>query len=122
MVKKLHDSKVTVVLGTDALAGLMFQHEIALFARAGIKPAEILRIATIGSARTIGLERTTGSIKAGKVADLVVVDGDPLKQIGDAARVVSTMRGGVVFDAAALYAALGVRPFTAAAAPAPSAK
>jgi len=122
MVKKLHDSKVILVLGTDALAGLMFQHEIALFARAGIKPADILRMATIGAARTLGLDRTTGSIKAGKVADLVVVDGDPLKRIGDAARVVSTMRSGVVFDTAALYATVGVRPITAAAAPAPSAK
>ena len=110
MVKALHDAKVPLVVGTDAMAGLMFHHELALYARAGIRNADILRMATLDAARALGMEKKAGSIAPGKVADLIVVDGDPLARIADAGHVVSTMRGGVTFDAAAVYATVGVRP------------
>ncbi|HET7506078.1 MAG TPA: amidohydrolase family protein [Kofleriaceae bacterium] len=113
MIKVLYEAKVRLVAGTDALAGLMFQHELALFARAGIPNAEILRIATLDPARYLGRDRKTGSIAPGKVADLFVVDGDPLARIDDIARTISTMRGGVVFPATAVYAAVGVEPYAA---------
>jgi hypothetical protein len=110
MVKELHDQKVTLVVGTDSLAGLMMHHELALYVRAGLTPAQALEMATIGAARTLKLDKKTGSIAAGKAADLVVVDGDPLARIDDLGKVVSTMRGGVVFPSAPLYKAVGVRP------------
>lgn len=110
MVKVLARAKVTLVLGTDSLAGLMMHHEMALFVRAGLSPAEVLRMATLDSARALGWDDRTGAIEKGKRADLFVVDGDPLVEIRDAARVVSTMRAGVVFPSAPLYQALGVRP------------
>jgi imidazolonepropionase-like amidohydrolase len=110
MIQRLHAAKVPLVLGTDALAGLMYHHEMRLFARAGLENADILRIATIGAARTLGMDKQVGSIAKGKRADLVVIDGDPLKTIDDIGRVVSTMRAGVVYDATALYQAVGVKP------------
>jgi imidazolonepropionase-like amidohydrolase len=54
------------------------------------------------------LEKTTGSIAPGKTADMFVVDGDPLANIEDLTKVVSTMRGGVVFASARLYEKVGV--------------
>jgi hypothetical protein len=112
LVKRLHAAKVPVVAGTDQLAGLMLHHELALLVRAGLSPAEALRADTIEAARSMKQDKKSGSIAKGKVADLVVIDGDPLAHIEDIAAVVSTVRGGVVFPGAPLYEAAGVRPFT----------
>jgi imidazolonepropionase-like amidohydrolase len=111
MTRKMYESKVRVVVGTDALAGLHYQHELALFARAGIPNAAILRMATIDPARYLGRDKKVGSIAPGKRADLVVIDGDPLARIDDIARTVSTMRAGIVYPCAPLYAAVGVEPY-----------
>jgi imidazolonepropionase-like amidohydrolase len=120
MVKALHDAKIPVVLGTDHIAGVMFHHEMALFARAGIKPGDVLELATLGAARALKLDAKLGSIAKGKRADLVVVDGDPLADIRAIRSVVSTMRGGVVFESAPLYETVGVKPVAKAVAAAPS--
>jgi imidazolonepropionase-like amidohydrolase len=112
MVKALHDAKIQVVLGTDHIGGLMLHHEMALFARAGIPPATILQLATVGAARVMRLDGKVGTIAPGKRADLVVVDGDPLADIRAIRAVVSTMRAGVVFPSAPLYEAVGVRAFS----------
>lgn len=113
MVKALHDAKIPIVLGTDHIAGLMLHHEMALFARAGIPPAEVLRIATIGAARALRADTKIGTIAPGRRADLAVIDGDPLADLRAIRAVVSTMRAGVVYPSAPLYEAVGVRPFAA---------
>ena len=110
MVKRLHAAKIPVVIGTDNLAGLMVHHELALFVRAGLTPAEALRSGTIDAARAMKADKKTGSITKGKVADFAIIDGDPLAHIEDVASVVSTVKGGVVFASAPLYEAAGVRP------------
>jgi hypothetical protein len=109
LVRALQDARITVVAGTDAMAGLMLDHELELFVRGGLSPADALRDATIVPARSMKLEKKTGSIAAGKVADLVVVDGDPLASIGDVRNVVTTVRGGVVFPAKATLDTVGVK-------------
>jgi hypothetical protein len=108
MVKLLHDAHVTLTAGTDSLPGLMLHHELALFVRAGITPADAIKIDTIEAARAMKMDRKIGSISPGKMADLVIVDGDPLAKIDDLGNVVSTLRGGVLFASAPLYAAVGV--------------
>jgi hypothetical protein len=110
MVKALYDQKIPLVLGTDTLAGLSLHHELALYVRAGISPADALRLATLEAARSVKLDAKTGSIAEGKAADLFVVDGDPLARIDDIVKIVSTMRGGVVFPSAKLYESVGVSP------------
>lgn len=110
MVKKLHDSGVPVVLGTDHIAGLMLHHEAELWARAGIKNADIMRQATVGAAKAMRMDRTFGTIAKGKRADLVVLDGDPLADIHALGRVLSTMKAGIVYPSAPLYKAVGVKP------------
>lgn len=111
IVKALHDAKVTVVAGTDSLAGLSLDRELELFVEGGLTPAEALRDATIVPARVMKLDKKTGSVAVGKAADLVVVDGDPLARIADVRRTVTTVRGGVVFPAKETFATVGVRPW-----------
>lgn len=110
LIKVLYDAKVRLVIGTDALAGLMLHHELALFARAGVPNAAILRMATIDPARYLGRDKLAGTIAAGKLADLVVIDGDPLAKMDDIGRTVATVRGGIVFATSPVYQALGVEP------------
>ena len=108
LVKLLHDAHITLTAGTDNLPGLMLHHELALFVRAGLTPADAIKIDTIDAARAMKMDRKSGSISPGKMADLVVVDGDPVAKIDDIVKVVQTMRGGVLFASAPLYAAVGV--------------
>ena len=110
LAKLLFDEQVPIAIGSDSTAGLMLQRELELFAEAGFPNAAILALATLGNARALGRERVIGSIAVGKRADLVVIDGDPVADLTALRRVVSTMRAGVVFPSAPLYAAAGVAP------------
>jgi imidazolonepropionase-like amidohydrolase len=99
-----------VVLGTDWIGGLGLHHEMELYARAGIPNAAILRMATLDAARGVRLDGKLGSVAPGKLADLLIVPGDPvadIKAIEDVKLVVSR---GNVFDSAGLYRAVGVAP------------
>lgn len=105
----LRDAGVTVVTGTDALAGLMLDHEIDLFVRGGMAPIDAIRAATIVPARAMKMDKKSGSIAPGKAADLVVVEGDPLARTSDLRNVRTTIRAGVVFAARDLFEAVGVK-------------
>lgn len=108
MVKLLFDAGVPIVAGTDSLPGIMLHRELELYAEAGLSNADVLAIATIGSARVMKLDKKTGSIAVGKVADFALVDGDPLAKISDLRRVVTVVRDGVVFSSADVYESVGV--------------
>ncbi len=110
LAKLLFDEGVPIAIGSDSTAGLMLQRELELFAEAGFPNATILSLATLGNARALGREQSIGSIAAGKRADLVVIDGDPVVDLTAIRRVVSTMRAGVVFPSAPLYKAAEVAP------------
>jgi imidazolonepropionase-like amidohydrolase len=110
MVKLLHDSGVTLVAGTDSLAGFTLHSELGYYVDAGIPAPKVLQIATLGAARVMKHDAELGSITPGKLADLILVDGDPASRIGDIRRVVSVVKDGVLYDPAALYDALGVAP------------
>ncbi len=97
--------------GTDALAGLMLDRELELFVRGGVSAADALRDATIVPARAMRLDRKSGSIARGKAADLVVIDGDPLANISDVRKTVTTVRGGVVYQAKDAFEVVGVTPW-----------
>lgn len=110
LLKALHDAGVTIVPGTDAMAGYMLHHELELYVRAGIAPAEVLRLATLGSAQVMGVDRDLGVVAAGKYADLVLVDGDPTRDIGDLGKITTVVKAGRVFDPQAIEASLGIAP------------
>ena len=83
MVKALWAAKIAVVAGTDSgYGGLALHHELDLLASAGIPTADVLRMATVDSARAMRMDKVFGTIERGKRADLVVVDGDPLADLG----------------------------------------
>jgi cytosine/adenosine deaminase-related metal-dependent hydrolase len=114
MLEMLYDAGVPVVAGTDAMAGFALHTELEQYVAAGIPAPKVLQIATLGAARVMRREAETGSIAPGKAADLILVDGDPAKRIADIRRVTTVIKGGSVYDAAALYGALGVRPASGA--------
>jgi len=109
MVKLAWDNHIPLVAGTDNIPGLSLPHELELYAAAGIPPAEVLAIATIGAARVMHQDRDAGSITAGKRADLVLVDGDPTQDISTMRNTDVVVCRGVVYDPAELFAVAGMR-------------
>jgi imidazolonepropionase-like amidohydrolase len=110
MIKVAWDRKIPIVAGTDDVAGLSLAHELELYVAAGIPPAEVLALATIGAARVMRRDAESGSIAVGKRADLVLIDGDPIRDIAAVRNTAAVVCRGVVYDPAELFAAVGMRP------------
>jgi len=110
MTKAMYDAGIRIEAGTDALAGFTLHRELELYAQAGIPPAKVLQLATLGAARIMKRDEDLGSIAPGKLADMILIDGDPATRISDIRRVTTTVKDGVVYQNAALYQALGVKP------------
>ncbi|HEX2059314.1 MAG TPA: amidohydrolase family protein, partial [Thermoanaerobaculia bacterium] len=108
LVAELHRNGVKVVAGTDALAGFALHRELELYAKAGIPNADVLRLATLTPAEILKREKDLGTIEVGKLADLIIVDGNPLANISDIRRVEWVVKDGNVFVPAELYRELGV--------------
>ena len=87
---------------TNLLPGFAYHRELLAMTQAGIPPAAVLKAATINGATALGVDARLGSIEAGKLADLVVVSGNPLDDIKTARNVRFVIRDGVVHDPAAL--------------------
>ena len=77
MAKAFYDSGVPIVAGTDSLAGFALHRELEIYGEAGIPAPKVLQLATIGAARIMKRDQEVGSIKPGKFADVILVDGDP---------------------------------------------
>src|SRR5436190_4374715 len=110
LLKSLYDAGITIIPGTDALAGYMLHHELELYVRAGIAPAEVLRMATLTPALVMGVNKDRGVIAPGKLADMILVDGDPTKNIRDINNITTVIKGGKVYDPMAIEKALGIAP------------
>ena len=106
VLRALHQAGVPIVAGTDG-SGIELIHELEIYVEAGFTPADALAAATIAPARLVGAEKRTGSITVGKAADLLLVDGDPSKRIGDLRHTRLVMMDGQVMDADALRKAAG---------------
>jgi imidazolonepropionase-like amidohydrolase len=105
-VPVLYKAGVPIVAGTDG-NGMELVRELELYVEGGMTPAEALSTATIAAARNVGVDKRTGSIAVGKEADLVLVDGDPSRNIGDLRHVSAVMTDGVLLDGDALREAAG---------------
>lgn len=112
MVKALFDAGVPILPGTDTNTGFGYHRELELFELAGIPTVDIMRIATINAARSMKQEGELGSVVPGKLADLVVVDGNPLRRMSDIRRVTLVMQNGVLYEPDALHRSVGIAPRT----------
>ena len=106
-VKRYFAAGVTLIAGTDApypgdYYGEGLQRELELLVEVGIPPLQVITIATRNAARLVGAESEWGTVEPGKAADLLLVRGDPSKQIRDARNIVMVIQGGRVVDRAAL--------------------
>jgi imidazolonepropionase-like amidohydrolase len=106
-LKKLHAAGVRCGTGTDA-GNPLTPHgpgllaEIELYVEAGLAPAQALQCATIESARLLWRDRDFGSLAAGKVADVLVVRGDPVQDVSALWQVEGVLKAGVPVDRVAL--------------------
>lgn len=101
------ENGVRVALGTDAgepvvFHGLAVHDELRLMVASGVSPMQALIAATRTAAEYLGQAETLGTLEAGKLADLLIVDGDPLKEITATKRVWQVIKSGQVIDRARL--------------------
>jgi len=104
---RLFRSGVSLLVGTDAPVafcppGFAIHQELALLVESGVSPAAALQMATLNNARTVQQDQNLGSIEAGKLADLVILEANPLAEIGNSRKIHSIIRGGKVCDRQAL--------------------
>ena len=108
---KLHEAGIPVVVGTDqTVPGHSVHREIELYTMAGFTPMEAIRAATIVPARAMGMEKELGTIEAGKRADLILVNGNPLEDIHKIRNVEFVMTGGKMFKTDELWKSVGFLP------------
>jgi hypothetical protein len=103
---------VKILAGTDGpgigrlTVGFGLHHELALLVKAGLKPIEALQAATLNAARALRKENEIGSLEPGKVADIVLLNSDPLSEIHNTTKIDSVVLRGRMFDRRALDAML----------------
>jgi len=108
MLKRLFDAGVTLVAGTDNVAGFSYHGELEIYERAGIPAPNVLQIATIAAARVMQQEKDYGSVSVGKVADLAIVAGRPAERITDLRKTEIVVRAGRVYRSRELLGSVGV--------------
>jgi imidazolonepropionase-like amidohydrolase len=108
VVRALYDAGVPIVAGSDTgLLGYGLDRELELYVQAGMSPMAAIQSATIVPAQVMKMAAEVGSVEAGKRADLVLVDGNPLTNISDIRRVVSVVKDGRMYDSKALGRSVG---------------
>jgi hypothetical protein len=108
---RLYAAGVPLVAGTDSLAGFILHRELELYVQAGVPAGEAIRIATENGARYAGVLADRGTVERGKRADLILVDGDPTKDISDIRKISYVLKDGAGYAPAELYEAFGIRRF-----------
>jgi imidazolonepropionase-like amidohydrolase len=106
----LYRSGISIEDGTDSMAGFALHRELELDVQAGMPANKVLQNATLNAARIMKLDGDLGSIAAGKLADVTLVNGDPVANISDIRKTALVMKDGVLYRPAELYSALGVAP------------
>ena len=97
-VRDAHQRGVTLLAGTDRDPGAALHWELELFTRAGLAPLEVLRIATQQAAQAVGAEDELGTLEPGKLADIVLLDENPLDDIRNTQTIWRVIKGGWLFD------------------------
>ena len=95
----MHRAGVPLLAGTDAptpfvIPGFSLHDELALLSEAGLAPMDALQTATRNPARYLGLQDSLGTVEKGKIADLVLLDANPLQDIRNTTRIAAVILNG----------------------------
>jgi imidazolonepropionase-like amidohydrolase len=111
LVRALYQAGVPIVAGTDkAVPAHSLHRELELYVQAGLTPMQVIQLATLGSARVMGMDRESGSIEPGKRADVILVDGNPLEDFSSLRKISSVITHGVPYNPADLWKIAGFQP------------
>lgn len=119
---ELHRGGIPLLVGSDSLDPFVFpgdslHRELAEFVQAGFTPIEAIQAATRGAAQFIGREKEFGTVESGKIADLLLLDANPLENIANIRKILGVIRNGSYLDRAALDAMRAKAKAAAAAIP-----
>ncbi len=107
----LHRAGLNIVAGTDQVVpGHSLRREIELYVQAGFTPMEAIQAATVVPARVMKMDKDSGTIEAGKFADLIVIEGNPLDNISNIRNTKFVVTNGRMFDCAKLWESVGFKP------------
>jgi imidazolonepropionase-like amidohydrolase len=102
---------VPLVAGTDGMPGFTLQRELELYVQAGLTPSQTLQVATWNAAKYARVLNERGSVTPGKAADLILVDGDPTRDISSIRNVTMVLKGDKAYYPSEVFTELGVKPF-----------
>jgi imidazolonepropionase-like amidohydrolase len=110
-IRALHRAGLTIVAGTDqAVPGHSLKRELELYVEAGFTPMEAIQAATIVPARVMKRDKEVGTVEAGKIADLILVEGNPLDNISNLRKTSIVVTNGRMFECAKLWQSVGFKP------------
>ena len=111
VIGALHRAGVPIVAGTDqAVPGYSLHRELELYVKAGFTPMEAIQAATLVPARAMGVQDSMGTVTAGKRADILVVDGNPLEDFSTLRNVWLVVAGGRRYQPAPMWESVGFLP------------
>src|ERR1700684_3813258 len=111
VLRALYNAGIPIVAGTDkAVPGHSVHRELELYVQAGLTPMQVIQLATSGAARVMGMDADVGTVEAGKRADLILVQGNPLENFADLRKVTRVVTRGRMYDPAELWKSVGFRP------------
>lgn len=94
LARRLHEAGVPLTVGVDGANPWLFHRELELLVRAGIPPADVLRMATRNGAIGLGMTSEIGTVEVGRRGDLVVLSADPLADIRNSRKISWVVQGG----------------------------
>ena len=97
-IRAAHERGVKLLAGTDFVPGAALHWELERLVEAGIEPLEVLRIATQQAAEAVGADDDLGTLEPGKLADIILLDANPLEDIKNTQTIWRVIKGGWVFD------------------------
>jgi imidazolonepropionase-like amidohydrolase len=111
VIGALHKAGIDIVAGTDqAVPGHSLYRELELYVQAGFTPLEALQSATSVPARVMRMDKESGTIEAGKRADVIILNANPLDNISNIRSVDKVIANGILYDAAPLWKSVGFKP------------
>ncbi|MFL5296642.1 MAG: amidohydrolase family protein [Phenylobacterium sp.] len=111
VLKLLDTEGIQLLPGTDDTSGFALLRELEVYVKAGIPAGKALYDDTLGAERYFHRDADLGTIERGKLADFILIDGDPTRDISAVRKNRMTMLGGVAYYPAEIFERLAIRPF-----------